>query len=246
MRPSIPSFGAHDHPQPRRLPARRRTTRPWNRGPVRRRGTGIASARGVLPCRRSDYVPDPLLRRRSVLHSSSWNDTRILKTMAIPHAATLDVYRDGNPSTLARVARDDSGSLATNTSVRHASPTTRTNSCVREVSAGMDVLLDLEVAARRQVLEVMAMRIATMHGLNPELVFRALWRREQVASTAIGHCIAQPHARVGGIDQPFFCSPAPVSRLSSARRMANPHRSSWPSSFRGTRAMIIYNFSLWR
>lgn len=51
---------------------------------------------------------------------------------------------------------------------------------------------------------MIAMRLAALNGLNSELLFRALWRREQAASTAIGHGIALPHARVSGIDQPIL------------------------------------------
>ncbi len=78
------------------------------------------------------------------------------------------------------------------------------NGRILDFLAGMDVMLDLDVSARKQALEVMATRIATVNGLNAELVFRALWRREQAASTAIGHGIALPHARVSGIDQPIL------------------------------------------
>jgi nitrogen PTS system EIIA component len=81
-----------------------------------------------------------------------------------------------------------------------ASPTDRTNSRILDFLAGKGVTPDLDVTARKQALEVMAMRMATVHGLNAELVFRALWRREQAASTGI----ALPHARIGGIDQPIL------------------------------------------
>jgi PTS system nitrogen regulatory IIA component len=70
--------------------------------------------------------------------------------------------------------------------------------------AGMDVVLDVDVTARRQTLEVIALRMATVNGMNFQTVFHALWRREQAASTAIGHGVALPHARVGGIDQPML------------------------------------------
>ena len=32
---------------------------------------------------------------------------------------------------------------------------------------------------------------------------RALWRREQVGSTGVGHGIAVPHARIAGISEPI-------------------------------------------
>ena len=78
------------------------------------------------------------------------------------------------------------------------------NSRILDFLAGMDVVLDVDVTARRQALEVIAMRMATVNGLKSESVFHALWRREQAASTAIGHGVALPHARVSGIDQPIL------------------------------------------
>ena len=78
------------------------------------------------------------------------------------------------------------------------------NSRILDFLAGMDVILDLDVAARKQALEAIAMRMAAVNGLNSEAVFHALWRREQAASTAIGRGVALPHARVGSIDQPML------------------------------------------
>ena len=78
------------------------------------------------------------------------------------------------------------------------------NSRILDFLAGMDVMLDLDVAGPKQALEVMAMRMATANGLSYKTVFNALWRREQAASTAVGHGVALPHARVGGIDRPML------------------------------------------
>ena len=78
------------------------------------------------------------------------------------------------------------------------------NSRILDFLAGMEVMLELDVATRKQALEVISMRMASVNSLNFETVFHALWRREQAASTAIGHGIALPHARVGGIDQPML------------------------------------------
>ena len=95
-------------------------------------------------------------------------------------------------------------SLPANMSDRHCSRAKRVNSRILDFLAGMDVMLDLDVSGRKEALAVMAMRIATVHGLKSEFVFRALWRREQAVSTAIGQGVALPHARVSGIDQPIL------------------------------------------
>jgi PTS system nitrogen regulatory IIA component len=118
--------------------------------------------------------------------------------------ATVGIFPEGNFSTLANVSHVDGGDRLANISDRDASRTDRINIRILDLLARMDVTLDLDVTARRQALEAMAMRMATMNGLNSELIFRALWRREQAASTAIGCGIVLPHARVGGIDQPIL------------------------------------------
>ena len=44
--------------------------------------------------------------------------------------------------------------------------------------------------------------VARRNRVEEELVFRALWRREQCGSTAVGHGIAIPHARIPDIVEP--------------------------------------------
>jgi len=66
-----------------------------------------------------------------------------------------------------------------------------------------DILLGTEVSDRLQVLKVIAAVIGQRHGLEPAPIFRALWRREQAASTAMGNGFAIPHARISGISRPL-------------------------------------------
>ena len=82
--------------------------------------------------------------------------------------------------------------------------------------------LDVDVPDVKRALERAAAVICRAHGLDPAPVFRALWRREQIGSTAIGHGVALPHARISGIAKPLmlFMRPkyaiefgAPDSRL---------------------------------
>ncbi len=66
-----------------------------------------------------------------------------------------------------------------------------------------DILLDVDVRDRPQAFEVMAAAIGGAHGLDPAPIFRALWRREQAKSTALGGGFAIPHARIFGIARPL-------------------------------------------
>ena len=62
--------------------------------------------------------------------------------------------------------------------------------------------LDVDVPDVKRALERAAEVICRARGLDPAPAFRALWRREQIGSTAIGHGVALPHARIAGIAEP--------------------------------------------
>lgn len=66
-----------------------------------------------------------------------------------------------------------------------------------------DILFDVDVRDRPHALEVAAAAIGRARGLDPAPLSRALWRREQVGSTALGEGLAIPHARIGGISRPI-------------------------------------------
>jgi PTS system nitrogen regulatory IIA component len=66
-----------------------------------------------------------------------------------------------------------------------------------------EILLDVDARDRTHVLEVLAAEIGREHGLEPGAIFRALWRREQAASTGLGEGFAIPHARIVGIARPL-------------------------------------------
>lgn len=65
-----------------------------------------------------------------------------------------------------------------------------------------DILLDVDVRDRAHALEIGAAAICRAHALDPTPVWRALWRREQAGSTALGEGLAIPHARIDGIAAP--------------------------------------------
>lgn len=78
-----------------------------------------------------------------------------------------------------------------------------------------DILFDADVRDRAHALDVAAAAICSgANGLDPAPIFRALWRREQTGSTALGEGMAIPHARIGGIARPitlFMRTKRPVS-----------------------------------
>jgi len=65
-----------------------------------------------------------------------------------------------------------------------------------------EIVLDLNVPNRWEALRAISAMIERSRGLSAPLTFRALWRREQAASTALGRGFALPHARVEGIIKP--------------------------------------------
>jgi PTS system nitrogen regulatory IIA component len=64
-------------------------------------------------------------------------------------------------------------------------------------------VLGLTATDAQRTCEEIALLAARRHQLDDELIFRALWRREQIGSTGIGHGIAIPHARIPGITTPI-------------------------------------------
>ena len=66
-----------------------------------------------------------------------------------------------------------------------------------------EILLGVDVRDRTHALEVLGAEIGREHGLESGAIFRALWRREQAASTGLGEGFAIPHARIVGIARPL-------------------------------------------
>ena len=76
-----------------------------------------------------------------------------------------------------------------------------------------DVVLGLAATDPKGACEEIAALAARRRAIDEKLVFRALWRREQSGSTAVGHGIAIPHARLPGITEPvvlFARTKAPI------------------------------------
>ncbi len=64
------------------------------------------------------------------------------------------------------------------------------------------VLLDAQARTTDEALQVAARAIGPEHGIDTALIFDALRRREQAASTSLGAGFAIPHARLPGIERP--------------------------------------------
>jgi PTS system nitrogen regulatory IIA component len=65
------------------------------------------------------------------------------------------------------------------------------------------IALDVAAGNRREALAAIASLSSDSHDLAPAPLLRALWRRERAGSTAIGHGVAIPHARIDGIEHPL-------------------------------------------
>lgn len=59
----------------------------------------------------------------------------------------------------------------------------------------------LKASSKKQVLNEIANRAADAYDLNHRRVCEGLMERERLGSTAMGHGVAIPHARIDGIDR---------------------------------------------
>jgi PTS system nitrogen regulatory IIA component len=65
------------------------------------------------------------------------------------------------------------------------------------------ILCDVEAADAAALFDIAAREISRRHALEAGPVLRALARREQAGSTALGNGFAIPHARIAGVDEPL-------------------------------------------
>jgi PTS system nitrogen regulatory IIA component len=85
-----------------------------------------------------------------------------------------------------------------------------------------EIVLDVELRDSRHALEWAAASIGRRHGLEPAPIFRALWRREVVGSTGLGHGVAIPHARIDGIERPLTTFARPKCAIEFAAPDGKP------------------------
>jgi PTS system nitrogen regulatory IIA component len=68
-----------------------------------------------------------------------------------------------------------------------------------ELLGTQDILLDLEVRDKNELLRRISEALSRRHGLSCALVLESLQTREALGSTAIGQGVAIPHARIGAV-----------------------------------------------
>jgi PTS system nitrogen regulatory IIA component len=68
-------------------------------------------------------------------------------------------------------------------------------------TAAQSVIANLRVANKAQLLKELAKRAAAATGLTEGDILAALNDRERLGSTGIGKHLAQPHARIRGLDR---------------------------------------------
>jgi len=68
-----------------------------------------------------------------------------------------------------------------------------------ELLGAEDVLLDLDVRNKNELLRRISEALSRRHGLSSALVLESLQNREALGSTAIGQGVAIPHARIGAV-----------------------------------------------
>lgn len=61
-----------------------------------------------------------------------------------------------------------------------------------------DILLGVQASSQRELFEQVGAHLTRVHGLAGASIAAALQRRELAESTALGHGIAIPHARIKG------------------------------------------------
>ena len=67
-----------------------------------------------------------------------------------------------------------------------------------------DVSLNLDVASKQSLLEILAAQAAARLGLPEQEVLSSLEDRERLGSTALGKGLALPHAQLSGADRPLM------------------------------------------
>ena len=72
---------------------------------------------------------------------------------------------------------------------------------IAELLSPEDILLDLEVSCKDQLIEQISRHMQRVHGLAHHTVALGLFHREQIASTALGEGVAIPHARVKDLER---------------------------------------------
>jgi nitrogen PTS system EIIA component len=74
---------------------------------------------------------------------------------------------------------------------------------LNDIVAMNAVIPALKVNSKKQAIQEIAARAATLSGLNERTIFETLLQREKLGSTGIGHGIAIPHGKLPQLDRLF-------------------------------------------
>lgn len=65
-----------------------------------------------------------------------------------------------------------------------------------ELLSSDDILVDVDVSTKEQVLRKLASLLAARHGIPESVILDGMHTREELGSTGVGHGVAIPHARM--------------------------------------------------
>lgn len=74
---------------------------------------------------------------------------------------------------------------------------------ISDFLAPADVVIDLRVPTKQQLLQDLARKAASSLGLQADYVASELVKREQLGSTGMGNGVAIPHARLPVVKRPY-------------------------------------------
>jgi PTS system nitrogen regulatory IIA component len=63
------------------------------------------------------------------------------------------------------------------------------------------VLDNVQAGSKRELVQILSSKIASISGLDERVIFDAVWERENLGSTGYGDGVAFPHARIEGLDK---------------------------------------------
>jgi nitrogen PTS system EIIA component len=72
---------------------------------------------------------------------------------------------------------------------------------ISDILSPQTVFQRVKVASKKKLFTEIAGFAAVAAGLDADKVFDALWQREKLASTGVGHGVAIPHARMPKLDK---------------------------------------------
>jgi hypothetical protein len=86
---------------------------------------------------------------------------------------------------------------------------------ITDLVAPEAILPALKVNSKKQALQELAARAASLTGQNERAIFEVLLQREKLGTTAVGYGVAIPHGKLPKLEKLFGCwprkAPAPIT-----------------------------------